>query len=111
MSKQAPAFCSSVFMHGDKGMQLIRLEFVTRLVGMLLLLGALCGTGFAQASSPAAPPPGPQPQQFELKNYSKPRSHFPNPIGPYSAQHVSPPELRNTQRIGQLLQNGKLMLS
>jgi outer membrane protein TolC len=55
--------------------------------------------------------PAPQPQQFQLQDYSKPRSHFPNPIAPYTSQHVSPPNLNNTPRIEQLLQDGKLMIS
>ena len=59
----------------------------------------------------SAPVPAPQPQQFQLQDYSKPRSHFPNPIAPYTSQHVSPPNLNNTPRIEQLLQDGKLMIS
>jgi outer membrane protein len=96
-----------------KGMQFTRLEFTTRLAGILLLLGTLsAGTALAQtSSSQPALPPSPQPQQTELKDYSKPRTHFPNPLGPYMPQHVSPPNLKNTQRIEQLLQNGKLQLS
>ena len=39
------------------------------------------------ATSPAA-------QGFMVNNYSKPRSHFPNPIAPYQARHdcASEPE-------------------
>src|SRR5437762_297989 len=66
-----------------------------------------------QTAQPAAsqPPQAPQPQQFVLKDYSKPRSHFPNPIGPYIPRHVEPPMLSNTPRIGDLLRDGKLYLS
>src|SRR6266568_1127526 len=48
-----------------------------------------------QTAQPAAsqPPQTPQPQQFVLKDYSKPRSHFPNPIGPYMPRYVEPPTL------------------
>src|SRR5690242_10536386 len=65
------------------------------------------------ASQPAAsqPPQAPQPQQFVLKDYSKPRSHFPNPIGPYMPRSVEPPTLSNTPRIEDLLHEGKLYLS
>jgi outer membrane protein len=44
-------------------------------------------------------------------DYSKPRSHFPTLIGPYTARHVPPPNLANTPRIDQLMRDGKLMLS
>jgi outer membrane protein TolC len=43
--------------------------------------------------------------------YSKPRGHFPNPIGPYTSRSVPSPNLTNTPRLDQLLKNGKLMLS
>ncbi|HZD07033.1 MAG TPA: TolC family protein, partial [Candidatus Limnocylindrales bacterium] len=66
-----------------------------------------------QTAQPTAsqPPQTPQPQQFVLKDYSKPRSHFPNPIGPYIPRHVEPPVLNNTPRIEDLLRDGKLYLS
>ncbi|PYX52216.1 MAG: TolC family protein [Acidobacteria bacterium] len=44
-------------------------------------------------------------------NYSKPVSHFPNPIGPYTARHLAPPNLANTARIDGLMHDGKLYLS
>jgi outer membrane protein TolC len=43
--------------------------------------------------------------------YAKPRSHFPNPIAPYEGRAVTAPNLTNTPRLDQLMQNGKLMLS
>src|SRR3989454_542139 len=66
-----------------------------------------------QTAQPAAsqPPQTPQPQQFVLKDYSKPRSHFPNPIGPYMPRYVEAPTLSNTPRIEDLLRDGKLYLS
>jgi outer membrane protein len=60
----------------------------------------------ASKSAAAAPP-----QPFRVGEYSKGRSHFPNPIGPYLGTTVSAPSLTNTPRIEQLLVNGKLMLS
>ena len=81
----------------------------------VVLAGTLTATGWAQtASQPAQPlPEGPQPQKqgFITKDAYKPRSHFPDPIGPYRSQSVAPPNLSNTPRIEQLMQNGKLMLS
>ncbi|MCU1297647.1 MAG: outer rane efflux protein [Acidobacteriaceae bacterium] len=57
------------------------------------------------------PVQGPQPQQFVLRDYSKPRPAFPNIIAPYRPQHIPPPNLTNTPRIEDLMQNGKIMLS
>ena len=63
------------------------------------------------------PPPAPTPQNtpearpVPAMNYSKPVSHFPNPIGPYIARHVGAPNLANTARIDQLMHDGKLYLS
>ena len=95
-------------------MHLLRLKSAVRQTIAVALASVLSVAAWAQDSSPSAappPPPAPQPQQFVLKDYAKPRSHFPNPIGPYQPQHVAPPDLRNTPRIEQLMQNGKLMLS
>ncbi len=44
-------------------------------------------------------------------NYSKPASHFPNPVGPYIRRQVAPPNLANTARIDSLMRDGKLYLS
>src|SRR4029077_8061741 len=46
-----------------------------------------------------------------VMNYTKPASHFPNPVGPYRSHSVAPPNLSNTPRIEQLMRDGKLMLS
>ncbi|HVO63058.1 MAG TPA: TolC family protein [Terriglobales bacterium] len=64
-------------------------------------------------SQPAATVPveTPQPRRFQLQDYSKPKGYFPNPVAPYTPRSVPPPDLANTPRIEQLLQNGKLMLS
>ena len=104
-------------------MPLPRLNSAASLAALLLLAGGLSLSGWAQTSEPApsAPPPAPQPQMsnspmaqpqpFQLTDYSKARSHFPNPLGPYTARNVAAPNLSNTPRIDQLLQNGKLMIS
>jgi outer membrane protein len=50
-------------------------------------------------------------QPFDVNEYAKPRSHFPDPIAPYTARHVAPPNLANTPRIDQLMHDGKLYIS
>lgn len=81
-----------------------------RSLAAVVLAAMLSSVGWAQTSQ-STPPSGPQAQQFQLTDYTKANSHFPNPVGPYMPRHVSPPNLSNTARIGQVLQNGKLMLS
>jgi outer membrane protein len=100
-------------------MSLPGLNSACRLVASIMLAGALAVSGWAQdaqsnppaATSQSTPIQAPQPQQFRGLDYSKPRTHFPNPIAPYTSQHVSPPNLSNTPRIEQLLQDGRLMIS
>jgi hypothetical protein len=64
--------------------------------------------GSSQASLPAAPAPH---QQFEMTNYSKPRGYFPNPLAPYTAREISPPDLTNSPKLEQLVRDGKIYLS
>jgi outer membrane protein len=95
-------------------MHFLGLKSAVRQTIAVALASVLSAAAWAQDSSQSAastPPAAPQPQQFVLKDYSKPRSHFPNPIAPYQPRHLAPPDLRNTPRIEQLMQNGKLMLS
>ncbi len=78
-------------------------------------------TGWAQDASPVPSAPSAQipaqkavpsaSQPFDVKQYSKPESHFPNPLGPYTPRHVTPPNLANTSRIDQLMHDGKLYIS
>jgi outer membrane protein len=100
-------------MHGEKRMSRFVLKAVFRQTIALALACFLTVPAFAQTPAPAnqAPPSAPQPQQFVIKDYSKPRSHFPNPLAPYTAQHLPPPNLQNTPRIEQLMREGKLYLS
>jgi outer membrane protein len=81
--------------------------------GVALALAALMPAAVSaqSADTSAAPPSGPAPQTFQLKDYSKSRGHFPNFIAPYTPQHVPSPNLNNTPRIQQLLRDGKLYLS
>lgn len=96
-------------------MRLPDLSFCTRLIVLVLLVGGSCLTGLAQDATPSAPQAVSQPQAPEHfvvgTDYSKPTSHFPNLIAPYKPRHVPPPNLANTARVDQLMQNGKLMLS
>ena len=50
-------------------------------------------------------------QPFDVQEYSKPQSHFPNPVAPYTPRHVAPPNLANTSRIDELMHDGKLYIS
>ena len=59
----------------------------------------------AQKAMPSASQP------FDLKEYSQPRAHFPNPVGPYTPRTVAAPNLANTGRFDQLMRDGKLYLS
>ena len=78
-----------------------------------VLAGTLTAMSWAQtATQPAAAlPDGPRPQRLAVTDYSKPNSHFPNPLAPYMARHLPPADLLNTPRIEQLLRDGKLYLS
>src|SRR5256885_4961301 len=105
----------------------MRIERVALLfLSMVLMFGAdVCGLAQDSSSSqapvpqpPAAAPPAapsttaaankPTPK---LTDYSRPNSHFPNPIAPYISRPVVPAFLGNSPRIDQLLQSGKIMLS
>ncbi len=87
----------------------------------LFLAATMVPAGWAQdassvPSAPSAQMPSHQvvpskSQPFDVKEYAQPQSHFPNPIGPYTARHVAPPNLANTPRIDQLMHDGKLYIS
>ena len=73
---------------------------------------ALAGTGWTQ--TPDTPQPqstSTAPQQFNRLDYSRPRSHFPNPFAPYMVQRLPPVNLTNTTRLQDLIHDGKLNLS
>jgi outer membrane protein len=86
----------------------------------LLLAATMVPAGWAQDSSsapsvPSAQAPAqkaaPSSQPFDVNEYSKPASAFPNVIAPYTPRHVAPPNLANTARIDQLMHDGKLYIS
>ena len=103
-------------------MSLSALNSACRLVAAMMLAGALAVNGWAQDSAHSTPPASsatpqstpvqaPQPQQFHLENFDKPQGYFPNPIAPYKPRYLPPPNLNNTPRIEQIMQNGKILLS
>src|SRR5580700_7384693 len=57
------------------------------------------------------PAPAVQPQHYVTVDYSKPQSPFPNVIASYKPRYVPEPNLNNTDRIQQLMHDGKIMLS
>ena len=89
-----------------------RLMSTVRLAAFALLFAALTIAGWSQ-DVPAAPTPQNTPEAGAVPalNYGQPASHFPNPIGPYKARTLAPPNLANTARIDQLMHDGKLYLS
>src|SRR5271166_3314965 len=103
-------------------MLLPRLSCALRLLSAVAVLsfGMVPGEIFAQqagsaTSTQAAPPPAPQPatqtEVVHLKDYSKPRPAFPNPLRPYMVQEVAKPNMGNSARIDSLMRDGKIYLS
>ena len=92
-------------------MPFARLSLSVRIAAAATVCAALTTACWAQdaATAPATQPALTAP--LPVVNYTKPVSHFPNPIGPYTARHLSPPNLSNTARIDQLMHEGKLFLS
>jgi len=91
-------------------MPFARITSTTRLAAAICLCATLTLTSWAQ-EPPAAPAPQSSEKPLPVLNYSKPVSHFPNPIGPYTARYLPAPNLSNTARIDQLMHEGKLYLS
>jgi outer membrane protein len=93
-------------------MPFARLATPIRLTTAVVLFGTLTFACWGQ-DAPAAPVPQntPETRPLPVMNYAKPVSHFPNPIGPYTARHLAAPSLANTARIDSLLHDGKLYLS
>jgi outer membrane protein len=119
--RNLPLFISGFCAKGDEEMRLLRLNSVSGLLTVIVLAGVLSLNGRAQDAQPAQPalPQAPQPmptkapqaQPYVPVDYSKPRSQFPNIIAPYKPGYVAPPNLNNTDRIQQLMHDGKIMLS
>lgn len=80
-------------------------------VGMLP--AGLAAQQAAPASQPSLPsaPPAAQPQLIHLKDYSVPRSAFPNLLRPYQPEELPQTNLANSPRIDTLMRDGKIYLS
>src|SRR5271157_4476791 len=92
-------------------MPFARFASTLRLAAAASLLALLTLGCWAQ-EAPAAPAPQTSAEKpLPVFNYAKPVSHFPNPIGPYTARELAAPNLANTARIDQLMHDGKLYLS
>src|ERR1700752_640918 len=78
-----------------------------------IVLATLTMACWGQQAPPAAPTPQntPEAKPVPALDYSKPETHFPNPIRPYVPREVAPPNLANTARIDSLMHDGKLYLS
>ena len=93
-------------------MPFARLASTVRFAAAASLFATLTLACWAQEPPPApTPQTTPEARPVPVMNYSKPVSHFPNPIAPYIARHVGAPNLANTARIDQLMHDGKLYLS
>jgi outer membrane protein TolC len=106
-------------------MEMMRMQRSTVLTAFqraaaIFLATTMVPAGWAQDASPAPTAPSAQiqaqravssSQPFDVQEYSKPLSHFPNPLGPYTPRHVAPPNLSNTPRIDQFMHDGKLYIS
>jgi outer membrane protein len=89
-----------------------RLASIMRLAIANVLFSTLTLAALGQ-EAPAAPVPQntPETRPLPMLDYTKPVSHFPNPVGPYTARHAAAPNLANTARIDSLMHDGKLYLS
>jgi outer membrane protein len=103
-------------------MKSFRLLTALHRAAALALAAAMVPAGWAQdaAPAPSAQTPAQIPvqralpsssQPFDVQEYAKPTSHFPNPIAPYTPRRVAPPNLANTPRIDGLMRDGKLYIS
>lgn len=99
-------------------MSCLFLKSAGRLFAAITVVGALSFGVWAQESAAATAPqaqsavePSAPSQSFQLHDYTKSPSHFPNPIAPYQPQHVPTPNLSNTPRINQIMRDGKVYLS
>jgi hypothetical protein len=94
-------------------MRFLRVILVQSLA-ILALAGSFSVFGYAQtpdAPKPQGTAPNTPGNTLQGADYSKPWSHFPDPIAPYMPKHVAPVNLNNSSRIDQLIRDGKLMLS
>jgi outer membrane protein len=92
-------------------------SIVAERAAALFLAAIIVPAGWAQDASPLPSAPSAQQpvrsssQPFDVREYAKPKSPFPNLVGPYSSRHVASPNFANTPRIDQLIHDGKLYIS
>src|SRR3984957_9050152 len=120
---------------GRVGERIVRLKDMQAAASIgLLLMSVITQPGMAQQTSPTAPAPpqaiandttgqnvlpqAPAPKPTEplfLRDtsidYTKPKSHFWNPIAPYTATNVPALQMGNPAQLGSLLRDGKIYLS
>jgi outer membrane protein len=120
---------------GRVGERIVRLKDMQAAASIgLLLMSVITQPGMAQQTSPTAPAPpqaiandttgqnvlpqAPAPKPTEplfLRDtsidYTKPKSHFWNPIAPYTPINVPALQLGNPTQLGPLLRDGKIYLS
>src|SRR3984957_1095013 len=120
---------------GRVGERIVRLKDMQAAASIgLLLMSVITQPGMAQQTSPTAPAPpqaiandttgqnvlpqAPAPKPTEplflrdtSSDYTKPKSHFWNPIAPYTPTNVPPFEFGNVTKLGTLLRDGKIYLS
>lgn len=94
-------------------MPFARLSLNTRLMTAVFALLATLSIAAWGQEPPATPTPQntPEARPLPVLDYTKPVSHFPNPVGPYTPRHLAQPNLANTARIDQFMREGKLYLS
>ena len=92
-------------------MPFARFALTIRLTTIAALLTTVTLRGLAQQQPAGAAPEAPRVPLLGVTDYTRPVSHFPNPVGPYTARHLPPPNLANTPRMDSLLHDGKLYLS
>jgi outer membrane protein len=90
-------------------------------LAVVFLTVIMVPAGWAQDAAPMPSAPSSQvpvqkalpssSQPFNVQEYAKPQSPFPNPVAPYTPRHVAPPNLANTPRIDELMRDGKLYIS
>src|SRR5271163_2737200 len=115
-----------------RSMEMIRMQRFTLLtafpraaaalfLAVVFLTVIMVPAGWAQDAAPMPSAPSSQvpvqkalpssSQPFNVQEYAKPQSPFPNPLAPYTPRHVAPPNLANTPRIDELMRDGKLYIS
>src|SRR5260370_7610241 len=107
-------------------MEMMRMQRSTVLTAfqraaVLFLTAIMVTAGRAQDASSAPSAPSAQmpahqavpskSQPFDVKEYSKPRAPFPNPLAPYTPPPPPPPTRSNTPRLAHLLPHPKLQFS